>query len=82
MNYLILRALSRFYNCKPGPYQRQACFLYKKLRENVVETVFEYFNQTGFIWEHFWPDDGSPHGAHPFTGWSSLVVLIMTEIYD
>jgi len=40
------------------------------------------YQQTGFLWEQYDQVNGKGKGAHPFTGWTSTVVLIMAEAYD
>lgn len=81
MNYLSLRAL-HFYGNTPGPYRDKCLRLYGDLRKNVVGNIYRQYTRTGYIWENYNDRDGSGQGTHPFTGWSSLVVLIMAEEYD
>jgi mannosyl-oligosaccharide glucosidase len=40
------------------------------------------YHQTGFLWEQYDQVKGNGKGAHPFTGWTSVVALIMAEAYD
>lgn len=56
--------------------------MYTELRNNVVANVAREFRRTGFLWEQYSDKDGRGQGAHPFTGWSSLVLAIMAEQYD
>ncbi|CAM6126690.1 unnamed protein product [Calypogeia fissa] len=81
INYLVLSAL-HYYAQNPGPYSEQAAALYKKFRENLIRNIVQRFHETGYIWENY--DNaaqGKGQGAHPFTGWSALIVLIMGEMY-
>lgn len=40
------------------------------------------YKQTGYLWEQYDQKKGNGKGARPFTGWTSLVVLIMAESYS
>lgn len=80
INYLILQSLHNHY-IKDGPYSEEARNIYNELRSNIVENMFKNYQKTGFIWEQYNPTNGQGQRSHPFTGWSSLVVLIMAEIY-
>lgn len=51
--------------------------LYTKLRRNLVENVFKSWEETGFAWEQYNPEDGHGQRTQHFTGWTSLVVKIM-----
>lgn len=80
MNYLAIRSLF-FYSKTLGPYSDKALKLYVKLRNNVIKNIFREYHRTGYIWEQYNDKTGKGQGAHPFTGWSSLVVLMMAEVY-
>lgn len=80
INYLAVRALYH-YSHLPGPYQEQAFSLYKELRKNIVDNVLREYRHTKYIWEQYNDVTGKGQGAHPFTGWSALVVLLMGELY-
>ncbi|MFH4974886.1 hypothetical protein AB6A40_001595 [Gnathostoma spinigerum] len=80
MNYLMLAAL-KHYSTESGPYQELAFTIYSQLRNAVVSNVAREFKRTGYLWESYEDDTGKGHGAHPFTGWSSLVLNIMAEKY-
>ncbi|EDV29719.1 uncharacterized protein TRIADDRAFT_19077 [Trichoplax adhaerens] len=80
MNFLVVRAL-HFYRSVKGPYKEVANDLYIKLRNNVVNTVFKEYQRTGYFWENYDPQTGKGQGAHPFNGWTSLVLLMMAENY-
>ncbi|KAJ3411945.1 Processing alpha glucosidase I [Chytridiales sp. JEL 0842] len=80
INYLTVRALHRL-KSSPGPYQSRAETIYTELRENLISNTYNEYRKTGFIWEQYSPVDGKGKRSHPFTGWSSLVTLIMAEKY-
>lgn len=77
INYL---AVVQLYNLstQQGPFQKQAIDLYNRLRRNLVETVFKSWEETGFAWEQYNPETGQGQRTQHFTGWTSLVVKLMT----
>lgn len=80
INYLALKALHH-YGTQPGPYNENAKRIYLELRHNVVKNIFSQYKRSGYIWEQYNDKTGEGSGCKPFTGWSSLVVLIMAEQY-
>ncbi|VDN01031.1 unnamed protein product [Thelazia callipaeda] len=81
INYLMLSAL-KYYSSIEGPNRELAFNMYSELRNNLVVNVAREFRRTGFLWENYNDETGRGQGAHPFTGWSSLVLSIMAEQYD
>lgn len=79
MNYLILAALREKYARMPGPYQKLAQQLYERTRNAMIQTILREHQRTGFFWEHYDPETGKGGGGHAFTGWTSLLVLLMEE---
>ena len=80
INFLTLKALYK-YSSIAGPYQEKAKMVYGELRKNVINNIYEQYRKGGFIYENYNSENGRGAGCHPFTGWSSLVVLIMGERY-
>ncbi|XP_036342550.1 mannosyl-oligosaccharide glucosidase GCS1-like, partial [Rhagoletis pomonella] len=80
INYLAIRALHH-YGTIEGPYAALAREIYAELRENVVGNIFREYKRTGYLWEQYDDTTGHGKGCYPFTGWTSLVVLIMAETY-
>jgi mannosyl-oligosaccharide glucosidase len=81
MNYMILSALHH-YSHEDGPYKGRAGELYDKLRSNLIRNIVKNYDETGFFWENFdQKNKGKGKGARSFTGWTSLLVLIMAESY-
>jgi len=78
INFLAVRAL-KHYSLQPGPYSTLAGDLYANLRKNLVQNMFSQYSKTGYVWENYDDQTGKGQGSHPFTGWSALVVLIMSE---
>ncbi|KAI9685514.1 MAG: Processing alpha glucosidase I [Bathelium mastoideum] len=76
MNYLIVKELLNVAR-QSGPHQKQATDLYSRLRSNLVNTVYNSWEKTGFAWEQYNPETGEGQRTQHFTGWTSLVVKIM-----
>ncbi|KAI1256017.1 hypothetical protein MGN70_002177 [Eutypa lata] len=76
INYLALAQL-RDLALQEGPYKAKARDLYTRLRKNLVETVYNSWEETGFAWEQYNPETGQGQRTQHFTGWTSLVVKIM-----
>lgn len=80
INFLSVRAL-HYYSNVDGPYKDTAGQIYTELRNNLISNIFRQYRSSGFIWEQYDDQTGHGKGTHPFTGWSSLVVLMMSEQY-
>lgn len=79
MNYLLLSSLKM--NYLSGPYERETRRVYDLLRSGLVDNIVHQYQLTGFIWEQYDEENGKGHGSHPFTGWSALVLAIISELY-
>ncbi|KAL2126219.1 hypothetical protein VTI74DRAFT_1407 [Chaetomium olivicolor] len=77
INYLAIVQLHNVAK-QDGPYKETARDLYSRLRRNVVDTVYKSWEETGFAWEQYNPDTGKGQRTQHFTGWTSLVVKIMS----
>ncbi|KAJ5887656.1 FAD dependent oxidoreductase [Penicillium taxi] len=77
INYLVLRNLHAIATV-PGPQQEKSRDTYSKLRKNLVENVFQEWKRTGFAWEQYNPETGNGQRTQHFTGWTSMVVNIMS----
>ncbi|XP_011866700.1 PREDICTED: mannosyl-oligosaccharide glucosidase [Vollenhovia emeryi] len=80
LNYLTVRAAYHYSNVA-GPHRESARRLYQELRKNLIQNIITQYRKTGYLWEHYDDAEGKGKGSHPFTGWTSLVVLLMAEIY-
>lgn len=81
-NYLVLAALKTKYTSKDGPYRERALKLYEGLRQTIVDNTLRVYAETGMLWENYAPDDGSGKSGRQFTGWTSLILLIIAEMFD
>jgi mannosyl-oligosaccharide glucosidase len=81
MNYMVLSALQHYAKIS-GPYSDKARQIYGQLRTNLLTNMYRIYEKTGYVWEQYDDKTGNGQGSHPFTGWSSLIVLIMSELYD
>ncbi|CAH2034022.1 unnamed protein product [Thlaspi arvense] len=80
MNYMILSSLHH-YSIVDGPFSDKARSIYEELKSNLIRNVVKNYNETGYIWEHYDQTKGTGEGARVFTGWSALILLIMSEEY-
>ncbi|KOC71009.1 Mannosyl-oligosaccharide glucosidase [Habropoda laboriosa] len=80
LNYLTVRATHYYSNIK-GPYQNKAKEIYGNLRKNLIQNVIKQYKTSGYVWENYGDVHGEGKGSHPFTGWTSLTLLLMAEIY-
>lgn len=84
MNYLIVKSLhtlatdSSSSTAAPKKTREQARKLYSDLRKNLVNNVVKQWKDTGFAWEQYNPDTGLGQRTQHFTGWTSLIVSIMS----
>eukprot|EP00158_Paraphelidium_tribonemae_P008608 Partr_v1_DN28627_c3_g1_i3_m49438 putative mannosyl-oligosaccharide glucosidase len=78
INYLILRSLKLYH----WAYSKEARELYSEIRSRLIECVFEVYQDTGYVFEQYDDIDTAGRRSRPFTGWSSLIVLIMSEDYS
>jgi len=76
INYLILQRLLELAQNK-GPHQDRAKKIYSSLRKNLVKTVSNSWDKTGFAWEQYNPETGEGQRTQHFTGWTSLAVKMM-----
>ncbi|KAK4114488.1 glycoside hydrolase family 63 protein [Canariomyces notabilis] len=76
INYLAIVQLHNIAT-QDGPHKETARDLYSRLRRNIVDTVYNSWEETGFAWEQYNPETGKGQRTQHFTGWTSLVVKIM-----
>lgn len=81
LNYLVLRSLYKNYAFVEGPYQQRALQIYNSLRNSIIDNTFNVYTKQHSFFENYCPLTGKGRGQRPFAGWTSLVVLIMGEIY-
>ena len=48
---------------------------------SIINNVIKEYQRTGYVWEQYDDRTGKGKGCKPFTGWSALVVLLMSENY-
>lgn len=80
INYLVLDALKYYYPevVAASPKKTtEARSLYQALKENLINTVFHNWENSGYCYEQYSPEDGKGQGIEHFTGWTALVVNIM-----
>jgi len=80
INFMALKSLNYYSNVN-GRAKDISKRIYRQLRDNVIGNVMAQHFKTGYLWEQYDDTSGNGKGCRPFTGWSSLVVLIMAEEY-
>lgn len=48
---------------------------------DIADNIMRQYLKSGYVWEQYNDATGEGSGCRPFTGWSSLVVLMMAEQY-
>ena len=83
INFLTCRALHALAHSPEAEegVKARASSIYTKLRRNLISNVIKEYQRTGYIWEQYDDRTGKGKGCKPFTGWSALVVLLMSENY-
>jgi mannosyl-oligosaccharide glucosidase len=83
INYLALKALKHYSLSSQAPDStRERCaVLHAQLRANILKNVANEYRATGYFWEQYDDQTGRGIRGHPFTGWTSLFVNIMYEMY-
>jgi mannosyl-oligosaccharide glucosidase len=81
MQYLACQALTHYAQAAESPpeLRRLASSLSSDLRSAVGSNMASEYAQRGFVYEQYHAEDGKGRKSHPFTGWSALALLIMTE---
>lgn len=81
MNYLIIKSLYSTATSNdpdaPREVKERATKIYRALRTNLVRNVYGQWKETGFAWEQYNPETGAGQRTQHFTGWTSLVTVIM-----
>eukprot|EP00039_Didymoeca_costata_P014170 m.225893 g.225893 ORF g.225893 m.225893 type:complete len:785 (-) comp15963_c0_seq3:2189-4543(-) len=78
INYLALYGLQH-YRKLSGPHQSLAEQIFQELKENIVKNIGRVKSETNFFFEQYNDKTGKGQRNHPFTGWTSLVSLIIAE---
>ncbi|KAF9189385.1 Processing alpha glucosidase I [Haplosporangium sp. Z 11] len=76
LNFLAVHSLKNTYFVE-GPYQSKAKKIYNELRDNLINNIYKEYERTGYVWEQYNEETGQGQRSHPFTGWTSTIVLIM-----
>lgn len=56
---------------------KRANALAAKLRTRLVNTVYDSWKSTGFVWEQYNDKTGAGQRSRAFTGWTACVILLM-----
>lgn len=85
LNYMLLRGLKLYYinedESTESDFSRQVRNAYSQIREKIVETVFEQWRRDHQFWEMYDSETGQGRGTEKFNGWTSLILLIQSELY-
>ncbi|TNN08126.1 Mannosyl-oligosaccharide glucosidase [Schistosoma japonicum] len=81
INYLAVQSL-RYYSHHsrtPAPVAAEAGRLAELLTQNLARTVLGELERTGFLWEQYNDQTGHGQRGHPFSGWTSLISLLISD---
>ena len=78
LNYLTLRGLYKYYINK----NEKAKEAYVKIRNNVIKTIYNVWEKTHTFYEQYSDINGNGTYNHPFNGWTSTVINIISEKYN
>ncbi|KAH8896041.1 glycoside hydrolase [Thozetella sp. PMI_491] len=57
--------------------QTRALMLAAQLRERLLNTVYDSWEKTGFVWEQYSDKTGEGSHSRAFTGWTACVILLL-----
>ncbi|KAK8010457.1 glycoside hydrolase family 63 protein [Apiospora arundinis] len=77
MNVLAVQQLHVLAVAEKGHEKDRAARIGAELRRNVVQTVYDSWATTGFVWEQYSDKTGKGKGSRAFTGWTACIVLLM-----
>lgn len=77
LNYMTLQQLLKVAQSQ-SEHAKYAKDLYNRLRINLVDNVYNVWDKTGFAFEQYNDMTGAGQRTQHFTGWTALVVKIMT----
>ena len=77
INYLTLRGLKKYFIDN-----EEIKNIYEKVRYGVIKAVYKTWSKSHTFFENY--DDKTGEGVmnHPFNGWTSTILLILSENYD
>jgi hypothetical protein len=55
--------------------------LYEEIRHRLIDSVYKNWRLDHVFWEQYNDQTQLGQMTHPFTGWTTLIVLIMSETY-
>ncbi|KAF2201713.1 glycoside hydrolase [Delitschia confertaspora ATCC 74209] len=76
LNVLIVRQLHNLAT-QAGSEKKRARRLAQELRKNLVKTVYDNWERTGFVWEQYDDKTGEGRRSRAFTGWTATVILLL-----
>ena len=84
VNFMTLGGLFQFYidsKNVPDSIKIRGRSLYNSARANVIRSVYNTWANTHYFYENFNDNTGNPQFNHPFNGWTSLILLVVSENY-
>ena len=83
VNYLVAASLKHYADelGHESPVGARAAAAYEQVRESVVGGIMRQHAERHYFFEQYDDETGLGKGCFPFNGWTSLVVLLMSEKY-